>query len=236
MQLVAWIAGTLSVFDAGPIAPDPQLRPVILVHGIHSDANCMRRMEKYLRARGRAVYAPTLSPCTGCLPIEDLAEQLAAYVDTQLPGRKFDLVGFSMGGLVSRYYVQRLGGAKRVEHFVTMATPHHGTRLAWLHPGVGVRQMRPGSAFLRDLQSDADVLSKIKFTSFYTPLDTVVVPAKSSAMPQARNVAMWATIHPSFLLERRCLKAVENVLAAQEPSLARNDGTRPRRLVSLTKN
>jgi triacylglycerol lipase len=213
MQIVAWIAGALSIFDSRPAAVDPALRPVVLVHGIHSDANCMRRLEKYLRAQGRVVFAPSLSPCTGYVPLEELAQQLAAYVDARIPGRKFDLVAFSMGGLVSRYYVQRLGGARRVEHFITMATPHHGTRLAWLHPGEGVRQMRPGSSFLQDLARDANTLRNVKFTSFYTPLDTVIVPAKSSAMPQARNIAMWATIHPSFLLEKRCLRAVSKVLA-----------------------
>ena len=213
MQLVAWIAGALSSFDARPVATDPQLRPVVLVHGIHSDANCMRRLGKYLRAQGREVYTPSLSPCTGMVPIETLAQQLAAFTDQHLRGKKFDLVGFSMGGLVSRYYVQRLGGAKRIEHFVTMATPHQGTHLAFLHPGAGARQMRPRSPFLQDLEKDADLLKNVKFTSFYTPLDTVVVPARSSAVPQARNIALWATIHPSFLLEKRCLRAIANVIA-----------------------
>jgi triacylglycerol lipase len=213
MQLVAWIAGALSTFDAQPVAADPQLRPVILVHGIHSDANCMRRLQKYLRAQGREVYSPSLMPCTGMVPIETLAEQLAKYVDQHVPEKKFDLVSFSMGGLVSRYYVQRLGGAKRVEHFVTMATPHQGTRMAWLHPGEGARQMRPQSPFLQDLEKDAHLLRNLKFTSFYTPLDTVVVPARSSVIPQARNIALWATIHPSFLLEKRCLRAIASVIA-----------------------
>jgi triacylglycerol lipase len=117
-----------------------------------------------------------------------------------------------------------------------MATPHNGTRLAWLHPGVGVRQMRPGSDFLRDLQTDANVLREVKFTSFYTPLDTVVVPAKSSAMPQARNIALWATIHPSFLLEKRCLKAVENVLAEQGYYARDAVGVRPGARGFVTKN
>jgi triacylglycerol lipase len=213
MQLVAWIAGALSYFDPGAVVPNPHFRPVILVHGIHSDAGCMRRLGKHLQAQGRVVFAPTLSRCTGVVPIETLAEELAAYVDQNLPGKKFDLVAFSMGGLVSRYYIQRLGGARQVDHFVTMATPHNGTRMAWLHPGEGVRQMRPRSPFLQDLQKDAHVLQTIRFTSLYTPLDTVVVPARSSAVPQARNVAMWATIHPSFLLEKRCLNAVSNILA-----------------------
>src|SRR6188474_1255877 len=162
MQLVAWIAGALSAFDARPGTMNPQLRPVVLVHGIHSDANCMRRLGKYLRAQGREVHTPSLTPCTGMVPIERLAEQLAAFTDQHLPGKKFDLVAFSMGGLVSRYYVQRLGGAKRVEHLVTMATPHQGTRLAFLHPGAGARQMRPRSLFLQDLEKDAHLLKDVK--------------------------------------------------------------------------
>jgi triacylglycerol lipase len=213
MQLVAWIAGALSYFDTAPIPPNPEFRPVILVHGIHSDANCMRRMRKYLQAQGRTVLTPTLARCTGCIPIETLADQLADYVKHNVPARKFDLVGFSMGGLVTRYYVQRLGGAKRVEHFVTMATPHNGTKMAWFHPGPGVQQMRPRSAFLQDLEKDAHVLRSVKFTSLYTPLDTVIVPARSSAVPGARNIAIWATIHPSFLLEKRCLQRVASILA-----------------------
>jgi triacylglycerol lipase len=213
MQLVAWLAAALSTFDARPIPPDPSLRPVILVHGIHSDAGCMRRLEKHLRAQGRLVFSPSLRPCTGRVPIEELAEQLAAFAERNVPGRKFDLVGFSMGGLVSRYYVQRLGGLKRVEHFITMATPHQGTRMAWLHPGPGVIQMRPRSTFLIDLNRDAEVLRQIKFTSLYTPLDTVILPARSSAMAQARNISMLVPLHPSFLLDKRCMKAVDRALS-----------------------
>jgi triacylglycerol lipase len=72
--------------------------------------------------------------------------------------------------------------------------------------------MRPGSEFLRDLAHDAEMLRVVPFTSFYTPLDTIIVPSRSSEMPQARNVRMWATIHPSFILERRCIRAVAAAL------------------------
>jgi hypothetical protein len=56
-------------------------------------------------------------------------------------------------------------------------------------------------------------LRGVKFTSFYTPLDTVVVPARNSEMPQARNIPFWAAIHPSFLIEKRCIRAVARSLA-----------------------
>lgn len=213
MQIVAWIAGALAQFDTPPVPVNPELPPIILVHGIHSDANCMKRMERFFRSQGRVVHSPTLRPSTGMVPIESLAGQLASYADANVPNGKFDLVAFSMGGLVSRYYVQRLGGEKRVNHFVTMATPHNGTKLAWLHPGEGARQMRPSSPFLRDLASDAEMLREMKFTCLYTPLDAVVVPARNGTMPQARNVQVWAAMHPSFLFEKRCIQAVGRVLA-----------------------
>jgi triacylglycerol lipase len=77
----------------------------------------------------------------------------------------------------------------------------------------GVRQMRPGSDFLQDLERDVDCLKCVKFTSFYTPLDLIIVPARSSEMAQARNVRVWAGVHPSLILERRCLQAVAAALA-----------------------
>ena len=113
-----------------------------------------------------------------------------------------------MGGLVTRYYVQRLGGIARVGRFVTLATPHSGTVMARLFSGAGHVQMCPGSAFLRDLDSDADVLKKVGFTSLYTPLDTIIVPAKNSEQKSAVNVRVWGTMHPSFVLEKRCIEAV----------------------------
>ena len=212
MHLTAAVVAVLSYFDAPPSPCDPAKPPVILVHGIHATGEDLGRLARHLRAEGRVVFAPTLLPNRGQMRIEELAAQLAAIADREIPGRKFDLVGFSMGGLVARYYVQRLGGAERVGHFVTLAAPHHGTRMAWLARGPGGVQMRPGSEFLRDLARDADSLRRVKFTSFYTPLDTVIIPARSSQIPQARNVRMWGLIHPSFILEKRCIRAVADAL------------------------
>ena len=212
MYLVALLAGTLARFDPPAVPPDPARIPVVVVHGIFSSGRDMERLARHLRSKGRQVLVPTLTPNGGQSPLEDLARQLADYVEREIPGRQFDMVGFSMGGLVSRYYVQRLGGIDRVGSFVTVATPHHGTQLARLAKLPGWVQMRPGSDFLRDLDCDADSLRSVNFTSFYTPLDTIIVPARSSEMPQARNVRKWAVIHPSLILEMRCIRAVSDAL------------------------
>ena len=214
MQLVAVLSSALALFDPAPAAtPNPEYNPVILVHGIHSDSRDMTRMARHFRAEGREVFAPDLAPNGGQATMDELGKQLSDFAEKHVPrGRKFDLVGFSMGGLVSRYYVQRLGGAAHVGHLITIAAPHRGTILARLHPGAGAAEMRRDSAFLRDLASDDATLARVKFTSFYTPLDLVVVPSSSSAMPQARNVRVWASLHPSLILEMRCIRAVAAAL------------------------
>lgn len=212
MRLVAFIAGVLSRLEGPPVSPEPGRLPVVLVHGIFASALDMRRLASHLRARGWEVFVPVLTPNRGETPLEELAGQLARYTQRELPGRQFDLVGFSMGGLVSRYYLQRLAGPDRVRRFITMAAPHHGTHAARLATAPGCAQMRPGSEFLRDLARDADSLRRVAFTSFYTPLDTIIVPARSSEMAQARNIRMWGFIHPSFILEGRCLRAVAKAL------------------------
>ena len=216
MTLVAWLSSMLAALDSvgTPAVPAVSARPpVVLVHGIHSSSREMTRMARHLRAQGREVFTPDLSPAGGQVGLDQLAQQLAVFSEKHLRGRKFDLVGFSMGGLVSRYYVQRLGGLERVEHFVTIAAPHQGTIMANLHFGDGGRQMRPRSEFLRELTHDSDRLRKVKFTSFYTPLDLVIVPARSSEMPQASNVRLWSAMHPLLILERRCIRAVAKALS-----------------------
>lgn len=217
MKLVAWISTALALLDTAfagiRTAPPAGLRPVVLVHGIYSDSGDMTRLARHLEREGREVFRLDLEPADGRCGLDELAGQLAAFIAEKVPRGKFDLVGFSMGGLVSRYYVQRLGGVERVEHFVTLAAPHRGTVMAGINRLPGVLQMRRGSPFLRDLARDQDCLRRIKFTSFYTPLDLVVVPAHSSELPEARNIRIWALLHPSLILERRCLSAVSTALA-----------------------
>jgi triacylglycerol lipase len=72
--------------------------------------------------------------------------------------------------------------------------------------------MRPGSPFLRDLERDADKLESLKFTSLYTPLDLVIIPQRSSEMPQANNIRMPVVAHPFMVLDKRCLRTVAEAL------------------------
>jgi triacylglycerol lipase len=213
MIAVALLSSMLATMDGGtPPPPAPDRNPVVLVHGIFSDSRELTRLGHYLRLGGWQVFTPDLTPNGGQSGLDALARQLATYTDRVVPGKKFDLVGFSMGGLVSRYYLQRLGGVERVERFVSLAAPHHGTVLAHLNGSLGGVQMRRESEFLRELARNDDQLSRVKFTSMYNPLDLIILPARSSVMPQARNVRVVGLAHPSLILGKRSLRAVASAL------------------------
>jgi triacylglycerol lipase len=193
------------------------LPAVVFVPGIWDTGGQFDRMAEALVKAGWQTYEVSLTPDNGSVPLSLLARQLRKFVNKKLGWwRRFDIVAFSMGGLVARSYVQRLGGLARVNHFVTISTPHHGTNTADLGSLPGFLDMRPDSAFLLDLNRDADHLSKISFTSIWTPLDLMIVPADSSRLPIGDEVKIPVLTHNWMITDSRVIKAVLAALAAKK--------------------
>ncbi|MEH2127226.1 esterase/lipase family protein [Nostoc sp.] len=191
-----------------------QRNPVLLIHGIDDTEAVFHKMAAQLRLQGWSVYSLNLVPNNGDVGLDELAKQVADYVTaTFAPEQRLDLIGFSMGGIVSRYYVQRLGGINRVQRFITISSPHYGTVVAYGSRRPGCLQMRPDSIFLKDLNSDAVMLGQIDFTSIWTPYDLMIVPANSSQMPVGTQVIVPVTLHPWMLTDPRSLRVVTTALA-----------------------
>ena len=191
--------------------------PVVLVHGFHDSAASMEPMKHWLTKRGWNASAINLFPSDGTATLEDLARQLAIYVNKTFPAdQRVDLVGFSMGGLVCRYYVQRLNGGCRVDRLITISAPNQGTWLACLSRKPGCLEMRPRSAFLTFLNRDTESLTRIQFTSIWTPLDLMIVPASNSRMPIGHEQRFWAPAHPLMILQAGCFKKIEDCLLSTE--------------------
>ncbi len=170
-------------------------------------------MTAYLQKQGWVVHSLDLLPSNGDCGLDRLAHQLDTYIQATLPHQQpFDLIGFSMGGIVSRYYVQRLGGLDRVQRFITISSPHNGTLTAHLSQRPGCMQMRPNSPFLNDLNRDARMLEKLNFTSIWTPMDLMIVPATSSQLQVGRNVQVNVPLHSWMVQDFRGLQAVANAL------------------------
>jgi triacylglycerol lipase len=170
-------------------------------------------VKQTLEHRGWQVQSISLRPSDGSISFAVMAGQVYEFVAAHYGSDdKFDLVGFSMGGLVCRYYLQKLGGTSRVRRFVTISTPNNGSLWAWFGGGDGVREMRPGSEMLRELNRDAGGLAALNYTSIYTPLDLAIVPSFSSRLSVARNVIAWVPLHPLMLMLPKPLRMVAEAL------------------------
>lgn len=189
--------------------------PVLLIHGIFDTVKKFDKMSKYLKNLGWDVYSLNLVPNYGIVGLDKLAEQVANYVDkTFSPEQPIDLIGFSMGGIVSRYYIQRLGGIDRVERFITISSPHNGTLIGYTVNLAAPNQMRPKSDFLENLNQDIDVLEQMNFTSIWTPYDAMIVPAKSSQIPVGRDIKIDVLLHGWMVSDQKVLKVVTEELKA----------------------
>jgi triacylglycerol lipase len=170
--------------------------PTILVPGWMDNVRTMRRFAAYLEGIGQQPVICSPQPSNGSARIEVLAEQLAQFIVARFGSDEpVNLFGFSMGGLIDRYYLQKLGGVKRVQKLVTVATPHQGTMTARIFPFVAAVQMRPGSDFLSDLNGDLSTLEQVEFTSIWTPFDLTIVPSTSSVLPVGESKRVYAAAH-----------------------------------------
>ncbi len=190
-----------------------QRYPVLLIHGIFRQSYVFNQLCPYLTQLGFEVHRFNLTPHNGEVGIDELAVQIKDYVEREFPAhQQFQLVGFSMGGLVSRYYLQRLGGLNRVKRFITLSSPHNGTWTAYFKHVPGCIQMRPGSDFLRDLNRDIEVLAQVDFLSLWTPFDLLIIPASSAILPIGTATRLWVWMHDRMTWHPTAMAAIAKSL------------------------
>ena len=210
----------------GPSVLDPSVAevPIVLVHGWIHNRSAFLGMARALRRAGfRHIHAFDHNPLVYDIP--EVAGMLAAEVERvrSITGaERVMVVGHSMGGLVARYYVQRLGGDAAVDTVITLGTPHRGTYAAHLAPGAAGPQMRPGSPILRVLEESARPTA-VRWIAVYSDLDLLILPAVSAKLVhpalRAHNVKVPDLGHLSLLMSGEVLRVVVDHLA--DPSLHR---------------
>lgn len=188
--------------------------PILLVHGLMDTSYKMRKISSHLHNRGWQVCDIDLIPNNGDSKLEILAKQVADLVDrTFAPDQPIDLLGFSMGGLVSRYYLQRLGGIDRVQRFISISAPNNGTIAGYFSQRPGCMQMQPNSEFIKDLNSDVDRLSLLNFTCLWTPFDLIILPPSSSQLRIGTEISIPVPAHPLMVADGRTLTEITKALS-----------------------
>lgn len=192
--------------------------PILLVHGLVDNRSTFTLLRRALRRKGFGqVLTLNYSPFTQ--DVRTAAQRLQRLVEQtceQTGYERVHVVGHSLGGLVARYYVQRMGGDARVHTLCTLGTPHSGTYAAHLLPARLVRQLRPGSELMTELAQPASGC-RTRFVCFWSDLDQLVVPQRRARLEHpdlaARNVLLHGTGHMSLTFDGRAVHEIGQLLA-----------------------
>jgi pimeloyl-ACP methyl ester carboxylesterase len=203
-------------------------RPVVLVHGLLANmTDNWQTMSPLLANNGYCVFALTYGvppgsnatlPETGGLnAMEQSAAELSTFVDRVLAAtgaNKVDIVGHSEGATMPDYYIEYLGGAAKVAHYVGVSGVKHGTDVhgiatfaglySTFFPGTPLpidgtcqscSQFLIGSDYVRAIEARAPAPGVI-YTNIATRYDELVSPYTSSFLT-GRNVT-------NITLQDRC--------------------------------
>ncbi len=189
--------------------------PILLVHGFFSSKGMWIRFRKRLVNAGFGpVYTVDLRRPFG--HVVNMVPSLHDRIESILreTGKdKLILIAHSMGGLVSRQYLQAHGDG-RVGQLITLGSPHRGTRLAKIALFPCVFDMRRRSGFLDDLAAlEAAHPPKVPTTSIYTLNDDLVYPPETSELPWAENIAVQAVGHVSLLFDKGVFQRIAALIS-----------------------
>ena len=169
----------------------PVRSPIIFVHGWNSSGTIWSTMIGRFEADG---WAPTELYSWSYNTAQSnsiTAQQLSAKIDSILAitgASKVNIVSHSMGALSSRYYIKNLTGGSKVDAFVSLGGPNHGTNTAVFCLQTSCLEMRPNSSFLNALNKKDETPGRvISYATWRSPCDEVINPQSSTSLNGASN-------------------------------------------------
>nr|WP_255216234.1 alpha/beta fold hydrolase [Pseudenhygromyxa sp. WMMC2535] len=197
----------------------PGTPPVVLVHGFMGTRGTMLPLTHRFQADGRVVFSYAYGKFNFASlrrSAEDLAGQLEAICE-KLEVPRVDLVGFSMGGLISLYTLKLLGGHRYVRNLVMMGSPLRGTwvglagvaTLGAISPSVW--QVLPGSPFLEDLLT-SPVPEGVRMRQIHAASDAFCPPPGPIPGVAARDYIMLPGGHSSLVVAEHFYEACREFL------------------------
>ena len=174
--------------------------PILFVHGWNSSGSVWNTMISRFSADGWTAAQLNNWSYNYRQSNATTANEVKAKVDGILAATgasKVDIITHSMGGLSSRYYLKNLDGSK-VDEWVSLGGPNHGTDTANFCFDVSCTEMRIGSSFLAALNATDETPGLVNYRTWWSPCDNVINPDSSVALSGATNTKTACLSHSAL--------------------------------------
>ena len=187
--------------------------PIILIHGLWNTSSIFSLISSKLDEKEVEYFAPTLNHAFGMTSIVELTNLMdQLIVEKYGLEQEIDILGFSMGGIIGRYWINKFNGYKRTKRFITIGSPHNGTLTSQLvpkYPFRGISEMKINSSLLRDLANYDYFLNDIDCISFFTYWDLMVFPGWRANLNVGEKISLNIFKHRNLV---RNPAAVERII------------------------
>ena len=177
--------------------------PIILIHGLWNTSSIFSFITSKLDEQGVDYFAPTLNHSFGMTSIVELTNLMDQLILEKYGlQQEIDVLGFSMGGVISRYWINKFNGYKRTKRFITIGSPHNGTLASQLvpkYPFRGISEMKINSSLLRDLSKYDYFLNDIDCISFFTFWDLMVFPGWRAHLNVGEKISLKILKHRNLV-------------------------------------
>jgi triacylglycerol lipase len=198
--LVAAIA--VCIAAAVPASASAQ-DPILFVHGYVESASLWNTMIANFEKNGYSKSQLMAYSYNTGTSNKTLAEtEVKSHVETLLknnPGAtKVDIIAHSMGSLNTRWYIKFVGGEAKVDDWVSLGGPNHGTETANACFQTSCVEMRVGSKFLSELNAGDETPGTVNYGTWWSPCDEIINPDSSVALSGATNTKTACLSHTAL--------------------------------------
>ncbi len=188
----------------------------MLVHGLLDSPRVFNALKQRLGEQRQPLLIPDLPLRLGLTPVPEAAELLGSHIEAAFGlEQPIDLLGFSIGGVIARTWIQLLGGHHRTRRFISVGSPQQGTLTAQPWPGrllAGIADLKWGSPLLEQLNGNLDNLAGVECCSFYSAIDLAVLPGWRAVLPVGRIQMLPVWAHPQLLRAPQSLQLLADEL------------------------
>lgn len=180
--------------------------PILFVHGWKgSESNWTTMIERFEKDGWTKAELNNWHYNTAQSNVTTAKEEAAKVNEilTKTGAAKVNLISHSMGGLSTRYYIKNLGGESKVEDWVSLGGPNHGTEAANLCFEVSCEEMRIGSKFLTELNAGDETPGAVHYGTWWSPCDEFIKPVESTILTGATNTKTECISHLALLTNEK---------------------------------